>query len=291
VHDPADGHDNEVSVSPACSVEALQVLPDSDSSNDPALDVPTARQDVAEKHWIPLAVADVAPAGRAACEAVHFVPDNVSTRTWLVPPKRNVPTATHDVLDTHEIDERTPWIPPDGSSPDVTGVHVVPFNVSISGSTPRSACVWLPTAMHEVSDAHHTPLGVGLVTPDWTMSLSVHVFPSSTAASPTVWTPDLLVPTATHAVTDLHEMAFSPANAPDEVDVSVCMTNDGLGGTAAAGPERVRARRRTPNSEERAILRMVTPPFRPVAGPFRPLTLPDAADAAASVCRLRGRRG
>jgi hypothetical protein len=85
-------------------------------------------------------------------------------------------------------------------------------------------------------------------------------------------------------------MAFNPANAPDDVDVNVCMTNVGLGGTAAAGPERARARRRTPNNEERAILRMVTPPFRPTAGPFRALTIQDAAAAAASVCGQLGRR-
>ena len=159
------------------------------------------------------------------------------------------------------MEERTPWIPPAGSSPVVTAVHFVPLSVSISGSAPRSDWVWLPTATHEVSDAHHTPLSAGVVTPDWMMSLSVHVSPSNTAASPTVWPEDLVVPTATHAVTDLHEMPFNPANAPDDVDVSVCRTKDGLCGAAAAGPESARARRRTPNSEERMILRMVTPPF------------------------------
>jgi hypothetical protein len=94
------------------------------------------------------------------------------------------------------------------------------------------------------------------------------VSPFNTAANPTVWAEDLVVPTATHAVTDLHEMPFSPANAPDEVDVRVCRTKDGLDGTAAAGPERAKARRRTPNSEERAILRMVTPAF-PDRSPVR----------------------
>jgi hypothetical protein len=68
------------------------------------------------------------------------------------------------------------------------------------------------------------------------------------------------------------------------------MTNDGLGGTAAAGPDRARATRRTPNNEERAILRMVTPPFRPLAGPFRALTLQDGVEAAVSVCGQPGRR-
>ena len=79
-------------MSPACSVEVVHVVPDSVSTNDeiapPALDEPpTARQDVAVKHWMPPAAAPEAPPGRAASDAVHLVPDSVSTRTWLFPAK------------------------------------------------------------------------------------------------------------------------------------------------------------------------------------------------------------
>ena len=164
--------------------------------------LPTAVHAFSDTHDTPLRALSVAPTALGVGWISQLVPSQCSTSaTTEQHDSVSEPTAVQSVGDEHDTSTRPAFVAPGGSG-DCWSDQLVPFQRAATGMLLMD-----PTAVQAVGDAHDTPFSSTLFAPDgkgvgWTD----HLVPSqrSTRTDPV---PE--IPTAVHAVGEVHETAHS----------------------------------------------------------------------------------
>jgi hypothetical protein len=118
----------------------------------------------------------VDPTGSVLVAEVQTPPLSVSNKACVSTPPLSVyePAATQYVIVRQEIEFSSAETAPTGAGTVVSAVQVPPVIVSMRTLVGGDNEPNEPTAMHEVIDAHHTPLSSGAATP-WFSSDGVQV--------------------------------------------------------------------------------------------------------------------